>query len=267
MILNKSFCLNFTSDPNFNNGGYTSPDGSTFNLSLDTPIHIPKNALSCYLETLDATIWYVQPNISTALVNNTFVFIYNGVTYNTVIQDGIYSLDGLNEYLSKYFLSLGFRSNLLVISGDYSTQKTIITFNDTNLQIDFNNSTIRSVLGFNPAIVPAVIQPIDYFVYSDTEARFNTINNFYISSSLVSVGLSLNNTNNSIIAKIPITPNSVGRQIIYQPMVPIKINCSELVGKTINNITFRLLDDQFRSAPTVGESYTFVIRLSYDMAL
>lgn len=267
MILNKSFCLNFTSDPIFNTGGYTSSDGSSFSLSLDKPVQIPKNAISCYLETLDATIWYVQPNISAALNNNIFAFIYNGVTYTTAIRDGIYSLDGLNEYLSKYFSSLGFNSNLLNIAGDYSTQKTIITFNDTNLQINFTLSTIRSVLGFNSAIVPAVIQPTGYFVYSDNEARFNTINNFYISSSLVSIGLPLNNTNGSVIAKIPITPNSVGRQIIYQPMVPIKITCDELIGKTINNINFRLLDDQFRPAPTVGESYTFVIRLSYDMIL
>jgi hypothetical protein len=258
--------LNFTSDPAFNNG-YISPDGSTFNISLNTPLRIPKNALSCYLETIDATIWYVQPNISTALINNTFVFIYNGNTYNVVIQDGIYSLDGLNEYLSKYFLSLGFKSNLLVISGDYSTQKTIITYNDTNLQIDFTQSTIRSVLGFNPAIVPAVIQPVDYYVYSDTEAKFNTINNFYIASSLLSVGLPLNNSNNSIIAKVNITPNSVGRQIIYQPQVPIKISCDELIGKTIQNISFSLLDDKFRPAPTLGESYTFVIRISYDIAI
>ena len=89
----------------------------------------------------------------------------------------------------------------------------------------------------------------------------------YISSSFVSVGLPLNNSNNGIIAKIPITPNSVGRQIIYQPMVPIKISADELIGKTINNITFRLLDDKFRNAPTIGEAYTFVIRLSYDMTL
>lgn len=266
MILNKSFCLNFTSDQTFSNG-YISPDGSTFNISLNTPLHIPKSALSCYIETIEATIWYVQPNISTALVNNTFTFIYNSVTHTVVIQDGIYSLDNLNDYISKFCVSLGFRSNLIVITGDYSTQKTVITFGDTNLQIDFNNSTLRSVLGFNAGIVPATIQPIDYYVYSDTEARFNTINNFYISSSIVSVGLPLNNSNNGIIAKIPITPNSVGRQIIYQPMVPIKISADELIGKTINNINFRLLDDKFRPAPTIGEAYTFVIRLSYDMTL
>ena len=266
MILNKSFCLNFTSDPTFNNG-YISPDGSTFNISLNTPMSIPKSAISCYIETIEATIWYVQPNISNALMNNTFTFIYNSVSHTIVIQDGIYSLENLNDYISKYCVSLGYRSNLLVITGDYSTQKTIITYGDTNLQINFNNSTVRTVLGFNAGIVPATIQPTDYFVYSDTEAKFNTINGFYISSSMVSTGLPLNNSNNGIISKISITPNSVGRQIIYQPMVPIKINCDELIGKTINNINFRLLDDKFRNAPTLGESFTFVVRLSYDMVL
>jgi len=204
ILIKKIKCYTFTNDPKL--GALSvSPDGSFFNVQLDNPIVVPKGTVSCTVDVIAANIWYVQPNISATLGNNNFTYIFNGISYTILIPDGLYSLEALNSLLSKDFLSKGFNPSLINLTGDYSTQKVIMTFSETNTQVNFNvTHSIRTVLGFNSVIVPATIQPANYFVYSNSEAKFNTINNFYIKSSLVSDGLPVNNTTYGIIASVPI---------------------------------------------------------------
>ncbi len=267
-IYKKSLALTLTNDEKL--GALAlSPDGSRFNVSLDDPITIPKNCVYCELYAQACTVWYVTPNISLNLKNNNFTFIYNNVTYTIIFQDGLYSLDQVNDYISKYLISFGFRSNLLVLQGDYSTQKCVITFNDTNLQIDFTTqNSIRTVLGFNAGVYPPVIQPTNYFVYGDNEAKFNAINSFYIRSTILGGGgIPTNNVNVSAIVKIPIPPNSVGRQITYEPVNPVTIDASTMIGKTISNFEVQLIDDNFIPCETLGEKYTITIQINYYMPL
>jgi hypothetical protein len=267
ILIKKVKCLTFTSDPNLS-ALSVSPDGSSFSVSLDTPIVIPKSAVSCAIDVISASIWYVTPNISQALSNNNFTYIYEGLSYSITIPDGLYSLEALNGLLSKDFLRLGFDPNLIVLTGDDSTQRCILTFTKTNTQVNFTvGNSVRTVLGFNPAIIPAAIQPANYFVYGDVEAKFNTINNFYIRSSLVSDGLPINNISAGIIASIPIPPNSVGRLINYSPNIPIRLDAPELVGKSTSNFSFQLLDDSLRPAPTLGEKYSFIMHIHYSILL
>jgi len=265
ILIKKVKSLTFSSNPALG-ALAVSPDGSFFNVQLDNPIVIPKASVSCSIDVIAANIWYVQPNISATLGNNNFTYIYNGISRTILIQDGLYSLENLNSLLSKEFLSQGFDPALINLSGDYSTQKVVMTFSDTNLQVNFNvPNSIRTVLGFNPVIVPAVIQPANYFVYGDTEAAFNTINNFYIKSSLVTDGLPINNTTFGIIGNIPIPPNSAGRLINYAPNITTSIDTNELIGKSTSNFSFQLLDDSLRAAPTVGEFFSFTLRINYDI--
>lgn len=265
ILIKKVKSMTFSSNPAL--GALApSPDGSFFNVQLDNPITIPKAAVSCSIDIIAANIWYVQPNISMTLTNNNFTYIYNGISRTILIPDGLYSLENLNSIISKEFLSQGFDPSLINLSGDYSTQKVVMTFSDTNIQVNFNvANSIRTVLGFNPGIVPAVIQPANYFVYGDEEANFNTINNFYIKSSLVTDGLPINNTTFGIIANIPIPPNSAGRLINYGPTITTKIDTNELIGKSTSNFYFQLLDDSLRAAPTVGEYFSFTLRITYDI--
>ena len=267
ILIKKIKCYTFTNDPKL--GALSvSPDGSFFNVQLDNPIVVPKGTVSCTVDVIAANIWYVQPNISAALGNNNFTYIFNGVSYTIVIPDGLYSLEALNSLISKDFLSKGFNPSLINLSGDYSTQKVVITFSETNTQVNFNvANSIRTVLGFNAAIVPATIQPANYFVYSNSEAKFNTINNFYIKSSLVSDGLPVNNTTYGIIASVPIPPNSAGRLINYAPNITTRIDTNELIGKSTSNFSFQLLDDSLRASPTVGEYYSLTLRITYNILI
>jgi hypothetical protein len=263
LLIKKVKCLTFTNDPDL--GALSiSPDGSQFSVQLDNPIVIPKGAVTCAIDVIGASVWYVQPNISVLLGNNNFTYIYNSDSYTLIIPDGLYSLEALNAIISRDFLSRGFDANLIILTGDDSTQRVIITFTQTNTQINFNvPNSVRTVLGFNADLVPAVIQPANYFVYGDNEAKFNTINNFYIRSSLVTDGMPINNTTFGIIAVVPIPPGSVGRLINYQPNIPVRIDTPELIGKSTSNFNFQLLDDSLRAAPTVGEKYSFILHIHY----
>jgi hypothetical protein len=267
VIVNKSITLTFTNNPALG-ATQISADGSQFSVSLDNPINIPKSAVSCTGEIISASVWYVQPNISTTLKNNNFTYIYNGDTYEVLIPDGLYSLDQLSSYISKKFLETGFDPSLITITGDDATQRTVLTFSQPNLYVNFDvTNSIRTVLGFNEEIVPSSPQAANYFQYSDTEAKFNSINNFYIRSNFTD-GIAINNTNFGILTTVPIpTTNSVGRQIQYQPNRPIIVNMPELVGKPLRNLTFQLIDDQLRPCPTLGEFYSFTLQINYSILL
>lgn len=267
ILLKKVKCFTFSNDPNL--GALSvSQDGSQFSVQLDNPIYIPKAAISCSIDVIGSNIWYVQPNVSDALGNNIFAYIYNGDNYSFTIQDGLYSLEALNALLSKEFLRNGFDANLIVLTGDDATQRCILTFTATNLQVDFTSpNSVRTVLGFNAGIVPATIQPINYFVFGDVEAKFNNINNFYITSSLCGDGLPINNVSTGIIASIPIPNGSAGRLISYQPNIPVRIDVPELIGRPISNFTFQLLDDNLKPAPTLGEKYSFILHIHYQVLI
>ena len=98
------------------------------------------------------------------------------------IPDGIYSLDDLNSTLGREFANLGFASNIILLSPDGPTSRSILTYTIAGLDVDFTQAnTVRTVLGFNsresPAIPPSVAGESDY---SDNPAAFNQINSFYV---------------------------------------------------------------------------------------
>lgn len=266
VLIKKKSTLTFTNNPSLGATNISS-DGSQFSVTLDKPLHIDKSCVSCTGEVIFASVWYVMPNISEKLGNNNFTYIYNGNTYTIIIPDGLYSLDQVNSYISKNFLENGFDTSLIVISGDDATQKSVLTFLFANTYVNFNvPNSIRTVLGFEATLVPSSPQGANYFIYSPNEAKFNSINNFYIRCNFTD-GISLNSTNFGILTSIPIPPNSVGRNIAYQPPRPIVINLPELVGKPLSNLTFQLIDDQLRACPTLGEFFSFTLQVNYTLLM
>lgn len=245
-----------------------SPDGSEFTVSMDFPVVVPHGVVDCTIDVISAAIWNVSPNISAAFGNNMFYYSYLGVPYIVTITDGLYSLPQLNAYLGRFFVNNGQPKNLIVLTGDDSTQKSVITFNFVNTQIDFTQAnTIRTVLGFNSQLVPpvpSVIQGENYT--SDNIAVFNRINSFYVKSNLVNCGLPLNGTPGNIIAQIPITATP-GSQINYSPQNVISISARNLIGNTMQSVTMTLLDDQLRSVNTLGEYWSITLHLHMQYLL
>jgi hypothetical protein len=268
-ILKKEFSFYVSSDPD-TGAQNVSPDGSTFRVNLNNPIMIPKNALSCEVSTIQSNIWNDSNNISFQFGNNIFNFTTNHsgapVNYNFVLPDGLYSLSGLNAYLSTQFVNNGLPSNLITLSGDESTQKTILTFLVAGDQVDFTvANSVREVLGFNARLAPLVPQPAGYNEFSDNSAQFNRTNSYLIECDLVQAGIAVNNFNQGIVASVPINVPP-GSQITYEPRTPLVIDASDLIGNTRQVLNVRLLNQSLELV-TTNEIFSFVLRVVFYIGI
>ena len=154
---------------------------------------------------------------------------------------------------------------MITLSGDDATQKTVITFNEDNTQIDFTQSdTPRDVLGFNSRLAPLALEPAVHIEFGDNTAAFNRTNSFVIQGDLISNGIPINSIARGVMANVPIT-SSPGSQIIYQPFLPPAVNANELIGRTKNYFSFRLTDQINRPVDTLGELWGFTVVISFWM--
>jgi hypothetical protein len=265
-LLEKSFSYIFNSDP-ASGSQQLSPDGSSFSVTLNSPLSIPRSAVEATAGVIQANIWNTSPNISPAFNNNVFTFTTLQVpagTYTINIPAGLYSLEGLNTFLSNQIVNLGLPANLITIGGDFATQKTILTFAFSGDSVDFTvPNSVRTVLGFNSQILTAPSNNFSF--YSDNVAAFNRNNSYIIASNIVSQGIPVNNQSSGIIATVPIniTP---GSQIVYQPQNVIWFDMSELIGNSKLNMTFRLLNQNLLPTPTL-DYWSFVILFRYNILL
>lgn len=244
-----------------------SADGSTFQITLYDPISIPKGAVNCKAGVVSAAIWNTSYNIAAAYGNNRFEFttsVAPANTYTWTIPDGLYSVAGLNGYLSSQFVNTGLPANLITLSGDMATQKSIITFLTSGDSINFTiANSIREVLGFDAAIITA--PSANYSFYSDNTAQFNRINSFIISSNLVSRGIPVNSNSQGIIGTVPISMPP-GSQIAYSPQNVVWFSAKELIGQNKLNMRFSLLDQDLRPVQVV-DPYSFTLVIEYTILL
>jgi hypothetical protein len=266
--IEKQLSYVFSSDP-LNGAKNISNDGDRFSVQLYQPIMIPAESLNCSLKLTRATVWNTVPNISLEIGNN-LLYVYTDyvstgspVLHIITFPDGLYSLSGLSSFLARKFVSLNLPSNLIVITSDESTQKTILTFNFNNTWIDFTQAqTCRDVLGFNSRLVPLTPQAAGHSETGDVVAVFNRTNSFLISGDLVADGIPINNRSKGILGEILIT-SPPGRQINYTPFLPSSVDASELIGNSKNFFTFQLSDQVGRNVDTLGERWSFTIVISY----
>jgi len=270
-IIKKKFTQFFSSDPS-TGAVNVSLDGSSFTINLNHPLAIPQNALDVNLSVIQANVWNVSPNIAAQFNNNVFNFTHLAVNYNIIIPDGLYSLSGLNSFLSTQFVNLGLPANLITLSGDESTSRTILTFlnssgpgNDTVVDFTVANSC-REILGFDSNVVPTAPQAAGYNLFSDNTAAFNRVNSFVITSDIVSMGIPINSLGANVITSIPINV-SPGSQITYEPQNPLSFSGMELAGNIKNTFSFQLRDQSLRLTPTAGELFSLVILFEYTIQI
>ena len=264
VLIPKSVSFFFSSDP-YNKAQNVSQDGSQFTVVLDQPICLPQAAMAATLSVTQASIWNNSFNISTSFGNDKIRIVTGESVLDLTIPDGLYSLSGLNSYLATQFVNLSLPSNLILISGDDATQKSIITFLNDGDSVDFTQvNSVRNILGFNSRVVISALAGFSEF--SDEPANFNRVNSYLILSNLVSQGIPVNSIGQGIICQVPITVPP-GSQINYQPYNPIQVDASELVGMGKNVFSFSLVDQNLRATPTAGESWNFVVVLNYFILL
>lgn len=267
VLLKKNFSYIFNSDPDSGSQGLSS-DGSQFQVTLNTALYIPKGAIEASAGVLQANIWNTSPNISPAFNNNVFTFTTTQApagTYTINIPEGLYSLNGLNTYLSSQFVNLGLPSTLFSLGGDFATQSTILLVEFSGDSVNFTvPNSVRTVLGFNSEILTAPSNNFSFF--SENPAEFNRNNSYIIASNFVSQGIPVNNQSAGIIATVPIDV-APGSQINYQPQNVIWFDIGELIGNQKLNINFRLLNQNLQPTPTAGQFWALTLMVRYNILL
>ena len=249
-------------------GSELSADKSTVFINLDSPgIQIPTGAVEITFRVEQASVWYTAPNISAALGNNRIDYLVASVAQAPIIiPDGLYSVEELNTALGRELVNRGQLVDGIVLSGEDSTQKVIITV-QIGYQIDLTNfESLRGVIGWNSQVYPAIAPVAIESKPGENDAAFNNINEFTVRTDLVSEGIQVNNSGRNLLAVIPITSGSVNSQIIYQPNHPSIVEASEYRGKTINNFYISIADEVGVSV-VQSEPWSVLLVLKYKYIL
>lgn len=249
-IANREFSIILSTNPQtLSSNTIVSPDSSRVDISLDTPLTFSKNSVITTVEVSEASIWNNSANISAAKNNNTLNYLIGGVAQpGIVIPDGLYSVGSLNSEVVRQIVNDGNPATTLTLSGNFSTNKVVLTL-DATVQVDFTTSTVRDILGFNPAIVPAAPSAIVGLTISgDNVARFAQTLDWIIKSNVFRKSIALNNVGNEVIARIPIT-SSVGSLTNYTPIAPTKLENTSIRGAQINSFYVEINDDSGNPLP------------------
>lgn len=241
-----------------------SPDGSSFSVSFDRPILVPKEAKYCYIETQASEIWNVVPNILTGkndLMKLTWDNVGLPTIVNIIIPQGLYDVTSLNDTVNRLLVEAGTPTDLIEITGNDPTQKVIITTKFAGTSIDFTISqSFRELLGFDSQVLGPSIAAETFI--SDNVASFNNIDYFLIHCDIINKGLRNNNRYTQIISQVLIDVPP-GSQILSRPFNIPKIPANELIGDKRNLINIWLTDHNNNRVNTTGEDFSVRLVINY----
>jgi hypothetical protein len=211
------------------------------------------------ISVISATIFNTIPNITTS--NNTLIFTYNSTTYTIEVDTGIYDINTLNQFIKTYMTNnnlLISSQPLFVLLANNSTQKVNILFNGS-VSIDFVNSTIRDILGFNQIIVNGVANQI---ISANNTAAFNIVNQLLLHCNIVNSIYTDNIYNNTeksnILATIPLN-SQIGYQTLFEPLHPVEIYVN---ADTIQYLNLYWTDEQGRDLSSIiVDPWTVLIKI------
>ena len=133
--------------------------GSSFTYRFKTPLRIPADAKDPTISLIQSSLWYVQPNVSAALANNTLSIQYEvgGDSFDLTFQDGLYSLPALQAALkSKLYdrntVTPGLTGDEITLIADNAQQKQYFRLKPSSetgkITINFEESMMAGFLGF-----------------------------------------------------------------------------------------------------------------------
>jgi hypothetical protein len=263
--------LTFLVDSNPDSGSSNlRENGSVFDVPMNPPLIIPRNAHNIYLEVKNATVWWSVPNVSELIGNNMFKLRYQGITVQFPIPTGLYSYSDLSvqlQVLISNYSNGAIPEDVIELVALIAENKIAIKINYADVDIDFTIAdSVRTLIGFEAQIISVgVAATVPVNIVAENIAEFNSINYFLISApSLVSRGLNFNSVYKSIIARVPInvSPNS---QIQYDPRQTYRIPANELAGCDYSNLTFRLTDDKGLPVDTRTEYWSCLFIIHYEV--
>ena len=264
-MLKREMTYIFSSDPT--NGAFArSANGDQFSVNLYNPIQVPRNCKYCTVQVLSANVWYTTPNIAVVYDNDIFVFFDGTTTHTIQIDKGLYDLGALYNALQVKVNNLPAAflwQDMFIWNGNQATQKVEITFLKPGISIDWNLSTVRTILGFDASQTATSVAPFsNYTVTGNNIANFNTFTSYFIRGDLVNDGVPVNSTATGVLANIFID-TIPGSLINYVPQNPPIVFANDLIGARRTQIRFSLTDQRNQPVDTNGEYYAFVIQINY----
>lgn len=231
--------------------------GNRIQLDISPPITIPQHSRAT-IALHSCNIPFTTPNVSQTLYNNNTLVFSNdsGITTNTIsFSDGLYSVTSLNQALGDYFVNNVFASNLFVLTGDNATGDLLITYNSQTLIIYFNQSTIRTLLGFN-STVNGPFGTLGTTIRSPNNPAFNTLQQYLVQCSVCD-GAYLNGKANNILAPVAITARA--GFVIYN--LPQNLIFTKVPHRSISRISMAILDQNGNDVSFQGEDFQIVLLL------
>jgi hypothetical protein len=264
-MLKREMTYIFSSDPT--NGAFArSANGDQFSVNLYNPIQVPRNCKYCTIQVLSANVWYTTPNIAVVYDNDIFVFFDGTTTHTIQIDKGLYDLGALYNALQVKVNNLPAAflwQDMFIWNGNQATQKVEITFLKPGISINWNLSTVRTILGFDASQTAASVAPFsNYTVTGNNIANFNTFTSYFIRGDLVNDGVPVNSTATGVLANIFID-TIPGSLINYVPQNPPIVFANDLIGARRTQLRFSLTDQRNLPVDTNGEYYAFLLQINY----
>jgi hypothetical protein len=276
--MSRKACYIFSSSPS-QGASNIRDNASRFTVQMNYPLFIPNGSKNATCEVVQANIWNTSPNISPSFDNDMFV-AYDGTNMIYIkIDKGLYDIQTLTAQLElqwdSYLASDGKTAakiswaNLFTITGNDSTQKVSIQFetdNKTDTYIDWKQSTIRDILGFD---ITSAQKPLvsKGSITAQYIADFNNLNAYYLHSDLVGQGIPTNSIYGQVISVIPVTA-APGNLIVYQGQYEnLFADCDNLIGSINGRSTFSfwLTTENNQAIDMNGEEYSFTLMFKWDV--
>jgi hypothetical protein len=243
--------------------------GNRFSVTFNPPLRFDEKAQQIRMELLESELYYNTPNI-TNMNNHIRISGPNNSDGKAMIFDffltpGLYELETLSTEINNRILELGGKNNIIVLSANASNSRVVITlqYPNTIMYLTVANN-IAEIIGFSEDDYPSGSSGN----YSHTglyNPQFNQVNYYTISCDVVPVGLSFNGNNKQVIGRILIGPVDPGEQIVSSPIHPYSIDITTLKNQIIPSVSFWLQDDKGRDVDTLGEFYSFRLRVVTEL--
>lgn len=222
-----------------------SPGKDRFDIQFKNTIEIPNDAKNMTLELTQATVFWTVLNIK-AGINDAFRLLVSGdpgSPYNITIPPGLYAPVDLNEAVNRELVNAGLTSGLVIITGDNSTGRILLTLTDALLRVEWVPSSFFTLVGWNSGdFVPSGgFTAAAFSELSPNIAAFSDVSSFLIHTNLVQSGIPIGNLEAQVLASVQINVPP-GSQINYNPFNPIKLSVNHLIGQNINEATFYITD-------------------------
>lgn len=243
---------------------------SSFSVQFnDRPLYIPREAKNCYITVQSSTCWWNFYNVEVNVNDQIDVEYFDGlitIDKTITIEEGLYDIEHLTSEIGRELLANGFPQDLFILVPNEASQKIVIQFNYSGVQLDLSiPRNFSEILGFDERLVPLGGQTTGIqYEKGDTVANFNTIDSVQIHSDLVGLGLKNNDRYTSIISILYIDV-PVGSQIVSEPYNPVPIPSPELIGEKRTNINFWITDQNNNRLNTHGENFGCVLLINYYM--